>query len=213
MVKLLSVNVGKPIETDYKGKNIQTGIYKQPVSEKVYVSREQVEGDGQADLVHHGGSEKAICVYPNEHYSYWEEELQCRLKPGAFGENFTFSGLDENEAHIGDIYRIGETRVQVSLPRQPCFKLAKKFEVDNMHLLVMENGYSGYYLRVLEEGYVKEEDDIVVEHRPSHGVTVALINRLTYHDKNDRVGLEQAMLAKELSESWYNKLSKQLSAL
>nr|WP_286170851.1 3-alpha domain-containing protein [Bacillus sp. NTK071] len=65
----------------------------------------------------------------------------------------------------------------------------------------------------MEEGYVKEEDDIVVEHRPSHGVTVALINRLTYHDKNDRVGLEQAMLAKELSESWYNKLSKQLSAL
>ncbi|TKD69356.1 MOSC domain-containing protein [Pseudalkalibacillus hwajinpoensis] len=212
-MKLLSINVGKPIETDYKGKNIETGIYKKPVSEKVYVSREQVEGDGQADLVHHGGSEKAICVYPKEHYSYWEKKLQCQLKPGAFGENFTVSGVDENEAHIGDIYRIGETRVQVSLPRQPCFKLAKKFEVDNMHLFVMENGYSGYYLRVLEEGYVKEEDDIVVEHRPSHGVTVALINRLTYHDKNDRVGLEQAMLAKELSESWYNKLSKQLSAL
>ena len=212
-MKLLSVNVGKPIETDYKGKNIETGIYKQPVSEKVYVSREQVEGDGQADLVHHGGSEKAICVYPIEHYSYWEEKLQRQLKPGAFGENFTVSGLDENAAHIGDIYKIGETRVQVSLPRQPCFKLAKKFEVDNMHLFVMENGYSGYYLRVLEEGYVKEGDDITVEHRPTHGVTVALINRLTYHDKKDRVGLEKAILAKELSESWYDKLRKQLSAL
>ncbi|MDQ0484382.1 MOSC domain-containing protein [Guptibacillus hwajinpoensis] len=212
-MKLLSVNVGKPIETDYKGKNIETGIYKQPVSEKVYVSREQVEGDGQADLVHHGGSEKAICVYPIEHYSYWEEKLQRQLKPGAFGENFTVSGLDEKEALIGDIYKIGETRVQVSLPRQPCFKLAKKFEVDNMHLFVMENGYSGYYLRVLEEGYVKEGDDVTVEYRPTHGVTVALINRLTYHDKKDRVGLEQAMLAKELSESWYNKLRKQLSAL
>ncbi|MDP4552471.1 MOSC domain-containing protein [Alkalihalobacillus macyae] len=212
-MKLLSVNVGKPIETDYKGKHIETGIYKQSVSEKVYVSREQVEGDGQADLVHHGGSEKAICVYPIEHYSYWEEKLQCELKTGAFGENFTMSGLDEKEALIGDIYKIGETRVQVSLPRQPCFKLAKKFEVDNMHLFVMENGYSGYYLRVLEEGYVKKGDDITVEHRPTHGVTVALINRLTYHDKKDRVGLEQAMLAKELSESWYDKLSKQLSAL
>ncbi|WP_394171823.1 MOSC domain-containing protein [Guptibacillus hwajinpoensis] len=212
-MKLLSVNVGKPIETDYKGKNIETGIYKQSVCEKVYVSREQVEGDGQADLVHHGGSEKAICVYPIEHYSYWEEKLQRQLKPGAFGENFTMSGLDEKEALIGDIYKIGETRVQVSLPRQPCFKLSKKFEVDNMHLFVMENGYSGYYLRVLEEGYVKEGDDITVEHRPTHGVTVALINRLTYHDKKDRVGLEQAMLAKELSESWYNKLRKQLSAL
>lgn len=212
-MKLLSVNVGKPIETEYKGKNIETGIYKQPVSEKVYVSREQVEGDGQADLVHHGGSEKAICVYPFEHYSYWEEKLQIQLKPGAFGENFTVSGLDENEAHVGDIYKIGETRVQVSLPRQPCFKLAKKFEIDNMHLFVMENGYSGYYLRVLEEGDVKEGDDVTVEHRPTHGVTVSLINRLTYHDKQDRVGLEQAMLAKELSDSWYNKLKKQLSAL
>ena len=213
MAKLVSLNVGKPIETSYKGKLISTGIYKQPVIESVYVSKLQVEGDGQADLVHHGGSEKAICVYPMEHYAYWEERLRCELKAGAFGENFTVAGMDETEARIGDIYRIGEIQVQVSLPRQPCFKLAKKFEVDNMHLFVMENGYSGYYLRVLEEGEVKAGDEITLESRPDHDVTVALVNRVTYNDQKDRAGLEKVLLAKELNENWYNKLSKQLSAL
>ncbi len=213
MAKLVSVNVGKPIETNYKGKTISTGIYKQPVSESVYVSKLQVEGDGQADLVHHGGSEKAICVYPIEHYPYWEKNLRCELKAGAFGENFTVVGMDETEARIGDIYRIGGIQVQVSLPRQPCFKLAKKFEVDNMHLFVMENGYSGYYLRVLEEGEVKAGDEITLESRPDHDVTVALVNRVTYNDRNDRAGLKKVLLAKELNENWYNKLSKQLSAL
>ncbi|WP_347548909.1 MOSC domain-containing protein [Pseudalkalibacillus hwajinpoensis] len=213
MPKLVSVNVGKPIETEYKGKQIETGIYKQSVKEAVYVSSVQVEGDAQSDLVHHGGPEKAICVYSSDHYSFWEEKLRRQLVPGAFGENFTISGLDENEARIGDVYRIGEITVQVSLPRQPCYKLAKKFEIDNMHLFVMENGYSGYYLRVLEEGYVKEGDDVRIENRPTHDVTVSLINRLTYHDRSDYKGLEQAMLATELSESWYNKLRKQLDAL
>ncbi|MYL61795.1 MOSC domain-containing protein [Bacillus hwajinpoensis] len=213
MGKLISVNVGKPVETTYKGKPISTGIYKQPVRESVYVSNVQVEGDGQADLVHHGGSEKAICVYPVEHYEYWEKKLGCELKAGAFGENFTVSGLDEKEARIGDIYQIGGIKVQVSLPRQPCFKLAKKFEVENMHLFVMENGYSGYYLRVLEEGHVTVQDDIILEHRPDHDVPVSLINRVTYKDRTDRTGLVKALLAKELNESWYHKLSKQLSAL
>ncbi|MGA9290221.1 MAG: MOSC domain-containing protein [Anaerobacillus sp.] len=213
MARLVSVNVGKPIETSYKGKSMATGIYKQPVKESVYVSKVQVEGDGQADLVHHGGSEKAICVYPIEHYTYWEKNLSRDLDAGAFGENFTVAGLDETEARIGDIYRIGGIKVQVSLPRQPCFKLAKKFEVDNMHLVVMENGYSGYYLRVLEEGHVTVGDEIKLEHRPEHDVTVSLVNRVTYTDRADREGLKKALLAKELNESWYNKLSKQLSAL
>ncbi len=210
---LLSVNVGMPVDMQYQGKMMESGIIKTSTYEPVYVSTVQVEGDGQADRVHHGGPEKAICVYPYEHYPYWEEKLDRKLSPGAFGENFTVSGLDENEVRIGDVYRIGEVLVQVSLPRKPCYKLASKFGVEDMAKQVTEVGFSGYYLRVLQEGYVTTGEEINVDHRPDHNVTVAMVNRLTYHDRQDRTGLEQAMLAKELSEDWYNKLSKQLSAL
>ncbi|MCA0986721.1 MOSC domain-containing protein [Guptibacillus algicola] len=213
MKNLLSVNVGMPVEMQYKGKSMESGIIKTSTHEPLYVSTVQVEGDGQADRVHHGGPEKAICVYSYEHYPYWEEKLNRNLSPGAFGENFTVSGLDEHEARIGDVYRIGEILVQVSLPRKPCYKLASKFGVEDMAKQVTDNGFSGYYLRVLKEGYVTTGEKIIVDHRPDHDVTVAMINRLTYHDRQDRTGLEQAMLAKELSEDWYHKLSKQLSAL
>lgn len=211
--KLLSVNVGKPVEMSYKGKPMESGIQKTPAQDSLYVSKVQIEGDGQADRIHHGGPEKAICAYPYEHYTYWEEKLSRKLSPGAFGENFTISGLQEHEARIGDVYSVGEVLVQVSLPRKPCYKLASKFGVDDMAKQVTDNGFSGYYLRVLQEGYVTSGDEIKIEQRPDHDVTVALINRLMFHDKTDREGLKEAMQAKELSEDWYNKLNKLLSAL
>ena len=115
-----------------------------------------IEGDGQADLVNHGGVDKAICVYPLAHYPHWQEMIGRELSPAAFGENFTVDGLTEADVCIGDTWRVGEdVLVQVSQPRQPCWKLARRWQRKTLALEVQESGKTGWYFRVLEEGTVQ----------------------------------------------------------
>lgn len=172
---IVSVNVGKPVTVDYLGKPLTTGIYKQPVQGEVFVGRTQMDGDGQADTVNHGGPDKAVCVYPYEHYAYWEQELDKKLDYSAFGENLTVTGLLETEVCIGDVFEIGEVVVQVSQPRFPCFKLASKHGVKDFPARVLDTGFSGFYLRILEEGRLSR--DSIIAKRSSHpmGVTVASV--------------------------------------
>lgn len=95
--KIISINIGKPIQVQYNNREVSTGIFKTPSDEPVFLTSLNFEGDGQADLVHHGGRDKAVCVYPYEHYPYWEKELGRALENSAFGENLTTQGLLETE--------------------------------------------------------------------------------------------------------------------
>ncbi len=133
-LEIVSLNVGKPKVMNNNGKEVLSGIYKTPVDKLLYLSKLNFEGDQQADLVHHGGVDKAICVYPFEHYSYWEKDLNLTLNYGAFGENLTVKGMTEDRVHIGDIFQLGSAIVQVSQPRQPCFKLAKRYNIKDLPL-------------------------------------------------------------------------------
>ena len=110
------------------------------------------DGDRQADRVNHGGLEKAVCVYPFDHYPYWSRQLGGDLRPGAFSENLTVSGAIETEVCVGDVFRIGEASVQVSQPRMPCAKLAGKNGAKMLPKLMVNVGYTGFYMRVLSEG-------------------------------------------------------------
>lgn len=116
-MEVISLNVGKPVTVDYRGKPLETGIYKLPAEGPVRLHAEGFDGDGQADLVNHGGVNRAVCVYPIEHYTFWEEHLGKQLAYSAFGENITVSGLLETEVCIGDVYEIGTALLQVSQPR------------------------------------------------------------------------------------------------
>src|SRR3972149_11656453 len=128
MMKVISVNVGRPREILHEGRVIRTGIFKEPVAGRVRVTALNLAGDEQADLSVHGGPSKAVYVYPSEHYDFWGQELPgMNLPPGVFGENFTTEGLSEDQVNIGDKFRIGSALVMVTEPRMPCYKLGIRF--------------------------------------------------------------------------------------
>lgn len=212
-VEIVSVNVGKPKQVQYQNKEVSTGIYKQPVQGALYLSAVQLEGDGQADLVHHGGKEKALCVYPFEHYGFWEKKLGKQLAYGAFGENLTTRGLVETEVCIGDIFKFGEALVQVSQPRQPCFKLSVKYGVPELPLIMQETGYTGFYFRVLQEGRVSRQDGLTLHSRHPMAVTLSYANRIMHHEKRNADGMRSLLDIDALSVNWRETFLKRLGGI
>lgn len=174
--QLKSLNVGKPIGVDYKGKQLQTGIYKHPIQDNVFLGKDHIDGDGQADLVNHGGYDKAVCVYPFEHYPYWESYIGKSLDYAAFGENLTVTGMLESEVCIGDVFQIGDAILQVSQPRYPCFKLSQKHGVSDLPAQILKTGFSGFYFRVLQTGYINSNSTIVK--LESHSAQVRVVDIL-----------------------------------
>lgn len=208
--EVVSLNIGKPVEVPFKGKEISTGIFKKPAQGPVFLSWCNFEGDGQADTVHHGGRDKAVCVYPHEHYGYWERELGIELEPGAFGENITLGGLSEEEVHIGDVFQLGEAIVQISQPRQPCFKLAMRYGLPDMPLKVQNTGYTGFYFRVLKEGLVQSTDKLVRTSTHPMGITVSHANRIMHVEKDALAETRRLLEVEELSDSWKASFRKRL---
>lgn len=210
---LLSLNIGKVQTAIYKGKEAKSGITKSPVERAVRLTKLGFEGDEQADLEHHGGPDKAICVYSYEHYPHWEEVLGRSLDYGAFGENFTLGKINEHDVRVGDLFRIGSAVVQVSQPRQPCWKLAMKWGLDELPLLVTNSGATGFYFRVAETGEVRVGDELSLLQPHPDGVTVAEANRVMHHDRDDAEGIRRLLAVDALSASWVNTLTKRLGRL
>ncbi|CCW06969.1 MULTISPECIES: MOSC domain-containing protein [Bacillus] len=209
--RLLSLNIGLPKEVTYGGKVIHTGINKKQVKEPVYLSFVKFNGDGQADLVHHGGVDKAVCVYTGDHYPYWEKELNQDLVYGAFGENITVSGMHEEDVCIGDTFELGQAIVQVTQPRQPCFKLAKKYNIPKLPLYFQETGYTGFYFRVLKEGWVSSVDTLKKLQSDPKGVSVAFANRIMHKEKQNIEGVKRILEVNALSNSWRKSFEKRIS--
>ena len=209
--QLLSLNIGLPKEVTYGGKVIHTGINKKQVKEPVYLSFVKFNGDGQADLVHHGGVDKAVCVYTGDHYPYWEKELNQDLVYGAFGENITVSGMREEDVCIGDMFELGQAIVQVTQPRQPCFKLAKKYNIPKLPLYFQETGYTGFYFRVLKEGWVSSVDTLKRLQSDPKGVSVAFANRIMHKEKQNIEGVKRILEVNALSNSWRKSFEKRIS--
>jgi MOSC domain-containing protein YiiM len=202
-MKLISVNVGLPREIVYKGRAITTGIFKAPVAGSVRARRLNLDGDRQADLTVHGGAEKAVYVYPSEHYAYWRDELpDIQLDRAMFGENFTSTGLLENEVHIGDRFRIGAASFQVTQPRMPCYKLAAKFQRDDILKRFLKSLRTGFYFSVVEEGEVAAGDAIELVSRDAAGITVTDITKLYIGKGKDQDLLRRAVQVEALPASW-----------
>ncbi|KXJ37534.1 hypothetical protein AX282_19780 [Bacillus spizizenii] len=210
---VLSLNLGKPQTLEYDGKKIETGIMKQPADSAVMLYRENFEGDGQADLVNHGGPDKAVCVHPAEHYPFWRELLSRPLPSAAFGENLTVAGLTEENVCIRDVFKLDEAVVQVSQPRQPCVKLAKKLGVKEMVLKVQQTGYTGFYFRVLEEGRVAPGAKLELLSKGEKDISVQFANRINYHDAKNLAAIERILSEDTLSESWRASFMKKRDRL
>lgn len=207
-MKLLSIQVGLPREVRWQRRTVSTGIFKEPVQGPVMLRTLNLDGDRQADLSVHGGAQKAVYVYPAEHYDPWRAELPgMELAWGAFGENFTTEGLVEDEVHIGDRFRIGEAEVQVTQPRMPCFKLGIRFGDPGIVERFLESRRSGFYVAVLREGTVEAGDPIErIAMDPQH-VTVADFNRLFLGEKDEDVR-DRALQVEALPENWKDYLRR-----
>jgi len=173
-MRVIAVSVGLPREVVWRGRTVRTSIFKEPVAGPVRVERLNLAGDRQSDLTVHGGADKAVYVYPAEHYTFWHEELPGLDLPwGSFGENLTTEGLAEDVVRIGDRLTIGSAAFAVTQPRMPCYKLALRFDRLDMIKRFLRSGRTGFYLSVTQEGEVAPGDAITLSATESSSVTVA----------------------------------------
>lgn len=216
---LNKIFVGQPITIGEQGAKDpmerlwESGIFKEEVEVPVFVGFTNIEGDGQADLKHHGGPEKAVFVYPSEHYLYWNKHVQeVKMHAGGMGENFSTVELSEDGVCIGDTYEIGEAVVQVSQPRQPCWKPARRFKQKNLALLIQNSGRTGWYFRVLKEGQVKKGQTFRLIERPFPEWTIATCNSIMHEDKKNielaRKLANCPLLAPNWRETLHNRVEK-----
>jgi ferredoxin-NADP reductase/MOSC domain-containing protein YiiM len=202
-MKLLSVNVGLPRDVPWRGRTVRTAIFKSPVDGRRRVRRLNVDGDGQADLVGHGGEHRAVYVYDRSAYEHWSEFLgRDDLVPGHFGENFTVEGMPDDEVSVGDRYRIGDAVFEVTQPRVTCYKVGLRLEEPRMPALLYSHGRPGFYLRVLEEGEVGAGDEIERVAVGPQAMSVREISALLYLPGHTPAGLRRALAIPALSEGW-----------
>ena len=177
-MRVVSIQVGRPREIEWRGRTVRTSIFKHPVEGPVRVHALNLEGDEQSDLSVHGGRDKAVYAYPSEHYAWWRAELPgAELAWGAFGENLTTEGLHEGELRVGERLGIGSAEFVVTQPRQPCYKLAARFGRADMVKRFQRSGRSGFYLAVLREGAISPGDAIRRLPAEAPGATVAELAR------------------------------------
>jgi MOSC domain-containing protein YiiM len=211
--RLVSVNVGKPKNVPWRGKTVYTGIWKTPVEGPVMVRRINIDGDGQGDLAGHGGEQRAVMVYQTESYDFWKRYLnRDDLEPGHFGENFTVTGLADDEVCIGDRYRIGEAEFEVTQPRVTCFRVGLRLGEPEMPNMLVAQHRPGFYFRVITEGRVRAGDDIVRTRRGRHELTVADVDALLYLPDRNIEQLRKVVDVPALSPGWQQSFSDMLAA-
>ncbi len=199
--------LGTPGAADPMDRVWSTGFFKEPVGGAVRVTQSGVVGDEQADRVNHGGPDKAVLAYSADHYPGWRTELALDLPFGAFGENLTVSGLTEADVCVGDVWRAGAVVFEVSQPRQPCWKLARRWRVKTLPATVVETGRSGWYLRVRTDGDLTAGTDLVLEQRPNPDWTICRANEVMYHVEDEALAWELARVP-QLSMSWREMLTQ-----
>lgn len=214
-MQIHSLQLGAITTQVYDGEPLRTGGHKQPVA-SAWLTRLGLVGDEQADRRYHGGPDQALCAYAFEHYPTWEHELGLSLPCGAFSENLTLLGLTEEAVAIGDIFGIGppggvpSVEVQVSLPRQPCERLAGKLGVRDLVARIKETGRSGFYLRVLREGEIRAGDAVSILQRDPYGVSVTETNEVMFKQRRDRASLVRVLAVEALAPVWRKRLQARL---
>jgi MOSC domain-containing protein YiiM len=210
-MNVVAVSVGGPREVQWREQIVKTSIFKTPVSHRVGVARDNLEGDEQSDPAVHGGPQKAVYAYPQEHYDHWRGELpETPLPWGSFGENLTTQGMLEHEVWIGDRYRVGTMELVVTQPRMPCYKLAIRFGDPDMVRRFLHSGRSGFYFSVAREGDVGAGDSIERLARDATRLTVADVVALYATDRQNKALMENASTHPSLPAAWRGYFRKRL---
>jgi MOSC domain-containing protein YiiM len=212
-MKIISTNIGEPQIIDWRGKQVKTGIYKYSVSHPVFLGEEDVKNDHVIDRRYHGGVDKACYLYSANHYKYWQPFYPGLEMPwGMFGENLTVEGLHEAEVNIGDTFQIGNTVVQATQPRQPCYKLGIRFGTQKMVRQFVDSGFAGVYVRVLQKGEVTTGDPMILIDK-KNSLSIQKVFQLLYTSdiEKEKEYFEKAVNNPFLAESCRNDLQKRWS--
>lgn len=213
-MQLISINVGQPRTVAWQSRAVTTSIFKAPIAGPVAVGALNLGGDQQSDLSVHGGVRKAIYVYPAEYYDYWRAELpEAALPWGAFGENFTTSGLLDDAVYVGDRLRVGSAEVVVTEPRLPCYKLGLKFGRADMVKRFLNSRRTGFYLAVTQPGMAQAGDAIELIERATVAASIADVVRAYAFDKDDRATLARLAESEALDPEWREYFREQLAKL
>ena len=200
------VDAENPLERKW-----ESGIFKEEAKGKVWLSKTGFAGDEVADKKIHGGPEKAVFCYPIKHYTYWQEKYdRDDMVMGGMGENFAVLEMDEFTVCIGDTYKVGDAVIQVSQPRQPCWKPARRFQIMDLALEIQNTGRTGWYFRVLEEGYVWADSPIDLIDRPYPQWTIQAANEVMHFYKDDLRLADELSSCELLAENWVRRLRRRL---
>lgn len=209
-MELLSVNVGLPRPVTTRRREVETGIFKYPVNERIMLRSLNLDGDGQADLQNHGGPFRAAYCYTFENYEHWRDTLDMdSLVYGNFGENFTVTEMPEDQICVGDIFRIGDAEVQVTQPRPPCYKLGIRMGRPWFPKQFLASGRVGFYLRVLREGVVGAGDKIELLEQHPERISVRRLINLLYFERDNREASLSASNLEALTPLWRELFAKQ----
>ncbi len=178
-MKIIATNLGNSTTVIWRGREIQTGIYKYPVAGPLRLEKEDVAKDTVIDRKHHGGEFKACYLFSSDYYGDWKAKYpHLDWDWGMFGENLTVSHMDENQLFVGAIYKVGSAKVQITEPRQPCHKLGIRFGDQKVIKEFIDYGHPGTYVRILEEGLVRTGDEMLLEKSAPNSLSVAQYNQL-----------------------------------
>ena len=204
--------VGNPEAKSKMDQQWETGAFKSETDEPIFLSEEGLKGDECADKKNHGGAEKALFAYSLAHYDKWQRELgNPDIKAGGNGENIAVMHMDETTVHIGDIYELGEAAIQVSQPRRPCWKPARRHQDIDLAKKIEDTGRTGWYFRVLKEGNIQAGDTFKLIERPCPEWTIARMNEVLYHNRGN-IGLMENLRDSEYTPpSWKSTLDKLLA--
>ena len=212
-MKILSINTSPPKKINFKNKIVNTSIFKEPKNDELSVTKNGLEGDRQADLLAHGGIDKAIYAYSYKHYEYWGNFLRKDFSEeyGLVGENLTIDDFDEKNIFIGDEFRISKAILKVTQPRIPCYKISIKMNEKNFMKYFIEHNYLGIYMKVINDGKIKKGDEIELIYREPNSMTVYDISMLLFADNNVekmKKAVSLACLTDEIKQRFNERLAK-----
>lgn len=210
-MRVLAINIAKVQTVEYRGRWIETGIFKSPSVGAVPVVRDGFEGDVQVDRKNHGGWDKAVYAYTQENYRHWESVHCVQEYPhGQFGENLTVTGMPDDGIHVGDIFSVGQSVMQVTQPRVPCFKLGIKFGNPRFVADFLVSGRTGFYLRVLEEGLMQAGDTVLLREADPRRVSIRDAMHAWISGPTQQEWIEKVLAINALSAAWRNDLTQRL---
>lgn len=212
-IEIKNFSIGLPKKMKYgNGKEINTGIRKQ-TAEEAFLTKDGFQRDGVGDLKNHGGLDRAVCVYPYEHYLLWENEFGNALPPSTFGENLTVTNMLEKDVCVGDVFRLGEAIIQVTQGRIPCSTITKRTKNPSFLKRMVETGFTGYLCRVLEEGVVRKDSKITLLESHPRKVSILYGNEIYFYKQKDIEGIKRLLAVEELAEEWREPLMNRLNKL